>query len=150
MAGSSGFGFSASFIAELSSGVEPSLTAKCLVKKPVALFPVMPWRHGSLISRTIHAQRRLYAAGAGFCRCQSSGNHWPIWLIGVAGRFVSSCVRVTLGIDGVPAAGAGKAAVDRGGLATALVCDPVAKGFPPTFLVIDSQFCYCLMTRCFG
>ncbi|MGD0462132.1 MAG: hypothetical protein ABSB74_06560 [Tepidisphaeraceae bacterium] len=34
-----------------------------------------------------------YPDGGGFRRFQSSGNHWLIWLVGVAGRFVSNCVR---------------------------------------------------------
>jgi hypothetical protein len=33
-----------------------------------------------------------YSAGDGFRRFHSSGNHWLIWLIGEAGKFVSNCV----------------------------------------------------------
>ncbi|MGD0464991.1 MAG: hypothetical protein ABSB74_21110 [Tepidisphaeraceae bacterium] len=44
----------------------------------------------------MHAWRR-YPDGAGFRRFHSSGNHWLIWLIGVAGRLVNNCVKYRCG-----------------------------------------------------
>ena len=41
----------------------------------------------------LQATRHRYPEGDEFWRFHSSGNHWPIWLIAVAGRFVSNCVR---------------------------------------------------------
>jgi hypothetical protein len=40
----------------------------------------------------VHTPRR-YRDGDGFCRFQVSGTHRLIWLIGVAGKFVSNCIR---------------------------------------------------------
>jgi hypothetical protein len=40
---------------------------------------------------------RFYPDGDGFCCFQLSGNHWLIWLIGVAGRFVRSWVKYRCG-----------------------------------------------------
>jgi len=45
---------------------------------------------GGPIARTIHAQHRPSFPGAGFRRNQLSGSHRSSWLIGVAGKFVSS------------------------------------------------------------
>jgi hypothetical protein len=38
----------------------------------------------------MHAPHRVYTDRAGFRLFQLSGNDWLIWLIGVAGRFVSN------------------------------------------------------------